>query len=500
MSKPAFDPSQPFEPAGGKPAFDPSKPFEGASGDYLSDVIKNAGQELKSMVPTPQGVAEMAKNVGALTAIPSGGIPSMDDLRQMRTMAGQLPGMAKAIGEDVANTVKNPAEQFRQKPVSTALNVASVAAPFLAPEARTLEALRTEGAARASDLAQKQAIKSLEGVIGQVRQIGPEKAGELGQFALDKGIVTPMTPTSMGMNRRIQSLLGESGEQIGAARREGDIAGGAPNIPQLLTKAEKTLVPEYEGGMKSGETGQLQNAINEIAKIKDPNFTNISGKATEMNRYASENKMHQMPGATTDVANFLSRESDAALQKSVSPETWKTYEVAKQNFGNLKDIEKFFLRGEAREFAGRGMGPVSDVYHGVKDLFGNKTIAAGADTFAKMLSDPGFAKALPALSNAAKFGPASLETTHYMMRKNDPDYEKATQNFPGGGSSAMVQGGPDTIMAQVVSNPLLAEWGPLFQESMQRGPKAVTATHFTLMQKDPRYNQQFMQSQNEENR
>lgn len=442
------------------------------------------------MVPHAPDIQQELQALNALTSIPGGaGLPSLGDVRALGNVASQVPAGLKAMGSDVLNTVTHPVEQFRQKPIGTALNAASVAAPFLMPEAKTVQGALEEGATRASRLAQEQSIKSLEGAIGQVRQLGPEEARAVGQLALDKGIVSPFTPTSLGMERTLQGELGKSGETIGALRQAGDVAGGAPEASLLKNNIAAELTPKYETGMRSGEMGSLKHALEEVGKIEKPSFVANAEKATEMNQYAAGNKMLQPTGAFTDVANTLSRTNNEALQKALTPEQWQAYQSALNDFSGLKAIEKFFSRGEVRELAGRGSGLLTDLYKGTKDVIGHKALAAGADTFADMLSSPAVAKALPALVTAAKAGPAALDVTHSILQKNDPEYAEQTKDVSSQASN--VTNSPESIVAHVISNPKLAPYGPMFQDANQRGPQAVIANHFTLMQRDPAYNKAF---------
>lgn len=475
------------------------------------NALENAKRIVTSLPQTAEAIGKGALAVGSLpsdlVSYPVQKLMGQQDTalsRDAGTLGNLVVGGGKGLGEE-ALKYKHPIEQFKQNPIDTAIDIGSVVAPFLAPEAETLEAGTNEAALRASRFAQEKAVKSLEGVMGQVRQMGPESAREMGQFALDKGIVSPLTPSSLGMERKLGGLLGETGEDIGAARAAGDVAGGAPTATDLMAKAKAELGPDYASGMKVGEQRSLGNAIDEIAKIKGPSFQNIADKATEMNQYASANKMLQAPGATTDVANFLSRENNEALQKALTPEQFSAYKQALSDYGSLRDIQKFFVRGEARGLAGRGQGPLTNLYHGISDTIGNKSMAAGADTVAKMLQSPAVAKVLPVLSAAAKAGPAALETTHYMLQKNDPEYAATTQNMAGqvddrstkqvppDNDTQGVFSGVSTILRNLSMHPDLAPYMSIFKQG-DSNPNSITTNHFILMQKDPNYNKAYSQA------
>lgn len=510
-------PFVPDTPASGGGQFVPDAP---EWSDIPGNIVKGlaeAPSELTNIVKglaTPWPMRAMQAAQGAAAQYAAGKAPS--------ALVGGVPGGPVAsglvdtaknwgAGELLSGDVSGAGQQAKQNiiehPIKSALDVATVAAPFMAPEASTVEGALKEGATRASRFAQEQSVKSLEGAIGQVRQLGPEEARAVGQLALDKGIVSPFTPTSLGMERALNSELEKTGAEIGASRAAGDLAGGAPSAAELQSTIEGRLANRYGSGMRSGETGSLEKALDEVGKIgkpevgigpvEGPSFVRNAEKATEMNAFASKNKMLQPTGAFTDVSNALSHENNAALQKALTPEQWTAYQGALNDFSGLKSIEKFFSRGEARELAGRGSGMLTDIYKGAKDVIGHKALAAGADTVANMLSSPAVAKSLPTLINAAKAGPAALEATHSILQKNDPEYAEQTKDFASVPDNASVQNSPEAIMAHVASNPQLAPYESMFQEASQRGPQAVVANHFTLMQRDPAYNKAFtMPNQN----
>jgi hypothetical protein len=127
-----------------------------------------------------------------------------------------------------------------------------------------------------------------------------------------------------------------------------------------------------------------------------------------------------------DIGGMLSHENNAALQQVLSPQEFQAYQGALKDYSTLSKVQKLFERGESKEWAGGAHGgPVTDIYQGLKSTLGRRTVAAGADTFAKALQSPAIARVLPVLSEAAKRGPAALAASNFVLQQQDPEYNKA---------------------------------------------------------------------------
>jgi hypothetical protein len=361
-----------------------------------------------------QGAAVSGKPLQALRGVPGAPIVegAVDTARDY--------GAGELLSGDVSGAGQRAKTSIVEHPIKAAIDAATLAAPFLAPEAKTAQGVLENATMRAQRLAQQQALKAMEGTRGQIMQIGPEAARDLGQFALNKGIVSPLKG-EIGMERALNKLEQEAGSQIGASRTAADLAGGAPDPSVLMQNIKATLEKKYGTGMRVGERGALKNALSEVEKIGKPSFVANAQKATEMNQYAKGlHQINQPSGALTDVANILSRENNAAIAKALTPEQLSAYKTALSDYGSIETLQEFFLKKESRELAGRGGG----IIRGVKDAFGHKTAALAADKVAGLLSHPSVAKVLPALTTAAKMGPGALEMAHFMLEKKDRNYAR----------------------------------------------------------------------------
>lgn len=465
--KPEFDPSKPFDPiAAAKPAFDASQPFEPIG--YMSDVGHNAMKEVGDMVPSPEDALEKAKNIGALTSIPSGGIPSMDDLKRMGSMASQTPselaGIVKNLGSSLYRTATDPSEEFRQRPVSTALNVVSVAAPVL-NELRGPAATAGEYAGRFGE----NQMGKLHGTSqAQFRQLGRENFAPAMRSSYEMGDAN-LLQGSIGREQMINERIAGLGDEIGNVRADAAAAGPAMTPQEMADAIRQRVIADFSpGGKHFDEAGSFEKNLSNIKSMPEGGIENFADRASAIKRGAAENKMRLPVNAETNVANEMSHVNDAEIAKRLSPEMQEHYELLKDEFGNAKALKPMELRAEGREALGPSpntmFGAVKSVAH---TLVGGPKLGAQAGFGAESL--------LKGLSNMPDLPSGALAATNVADK---------------------VPGEQGAVMEHVQSNPALGKWRDLFQNAMQRGEQAVTALHYILQQNDPDYNKAFTESQN----
>lgn len=262
MSKPSFDPSQPFET--GKPAFDPNKPFEasgtdsgqpqGPSWEEMGALSK--AEAMVRMVPaafqmTPQGKlanyvadnpTETFPLVGAavLSPLGPGGMAAGAGLGQVaKRMVDIKTGRQAAPAMDDPNATlfpSSPMTMFKES---------------LAPMAQTaMQGLpEVEGVKKGVQAAAQGLARRGLGIKGALlKRIGIDKAEEVGQTMLDKGVIKPFSSTRMTL-KRAEGLAETEGEKLGQGLMALDDA-GVPSIePQKLADhVYQNIRPKYSGG------------------------------------------------------------------------------------------------------------------------------------------------------------------------------------------------------------------------------------------------------------
>lgn len=151
-------------------------------GGYWSDVRKNAVEGIKEF---PHAIYGMAKTGADIfnAGTPFGplmseiqmaqGVPYSDTTQAQGTRSAinlfkNAPGAVLDAVKDVGHTIAHPVDTFREKPIGTALNVASVAIPAIrgARKLFAAPALEAAGEAAAPSLFQKGAAKVTSAMFG----------------------------------------------------------------------------------------------------------------------------------------------------------------------------------------------------------------------------------------------------------------------------------------------------------------------------------------------
>lgn len=434
---------------------------------YWSDVGRNALKEVGNMIPSPEDALENAKNMWALTSIPSGGVPSLDDLKQMKKMGmeapGQIVGMAKNLGGSLYRTATNPSQEFRERPVSTALNVASVVAPML-NKLRGPAATVGEYAGR---MGENQMGKLHGASQAQFRQMGRDYFGDAMRSSYKMGDAD-MGLGSIGREQMIKERIGQLGQELGDIRAQANAAGPKMTPQQMRKAIEGRVASDFApGGKYFDESSNFNKQLQNIEKMPEGGIENFAERVTDLRQNAKTNSMRLPVNAETNIAKEMAAINDAEIAKRL-PQQAEQYGMLKDEFRNAKSLDPMELRGEAKE----ALGGASNTLFGTAKNIGH-TLIGGP----KLGAHLGFGAeaALKGFANSAGL-PSEMIGAVNLADK--------------------VPGQQGAIIGHVETNPALSQWRDLFQQAMQRGQQAVTAVHYTLMQKDPDYNKTFTESQN----
>ncbi len=419
------------------PSWDTEPPKPEELGPQWKDLPKNALQGVKEAPQTALGMAEMAKTGSDLISPTAWGKSAGQALAGTplgETDTGQALGAVKQGVKSTLNTAREELPKIAQDPLSYAKNqviehpistAASIVMPLAAPEESV--AMNTAGN-YAKRFGQNQAMKALGGVRGQISKLGVPESRELAQYALDKGLVSPLTGP-IGMEEKVASGLEGAGGKIGEARKAADVVGGAPQLPEILAKVKQDLADKYGSGLHKGEMGGLNKAREELAKGGTGTFSGNAQKATDLNQFAAKQNAIMRPStASGDVADIVSNMNNEALQKALTPKQLEEYNSALTDYSALKKIDKLVLKGEGREMTGRGGASIGKtIYDKTADSFGNRTSAYVGSKLGDMLKSPVMAKYLPTLVKAAGTSPKNLAAIHAMLQQADPEYRDLTK-------------------------------------------------------------------------
>lgn len=251
----------------------------------------------------------------------------------------------------------------------------------------------------------------------QARQLGktPLEAHNamraIGQYALDKEIVSPTTGLG-GMLEKNNSLMKEVGKNLGSYREMADKLAGEIDPKDMVKEVRKALDKKYmrtvtnaEGeesgprGAYGGQAGAYQRALQEVEDA-EKSHSGIAEAATELNHAANKAAKNMQPETPfTDVANELSRINNARIKQLIGQENAAKYEQALREYGVNKKIAnalKFKSSGEVKRF-GPG-STASNLAQKAMDELGYRVGAKAANKLSTAIkNNPSVAGNLPSL-------------------------------------------------------------------------------------------------------
>lgn len=120
---------------------------------------------------------------------------------------------------------------------------------------------------KARNSASSRWFQATGGTLQNAKELGPEETLRLGRFAREGGYVTPLN-SAESQARNIEKGLKESGAKIGELRSVGELYGDAPPAQKIVQIIKQDLGPKYKTGLRSGESKDLEKAIQEIMKLE----------------------------------------------------------------------------------------------------------------------------------------------------------------------------------------------------------------------------------------
>lgn len=231
----------------------------------------------------------------------------------------------------------------------------------------------------ASKIATDTAIKQAEGSRGQITQLAPEIRKKIANYMYEHGYMKPTTG-SIGVQEGVTAANDAAGAATGAARKTAAARGAKVDVEGLKKELAEQLGPQYASGVRAGQAGQLQNAIDEVGKLgasADP--SRVARTASFLNREAAGQKLYQPTSAMSDVANRTSAANNAAIEKVLSPAEQAAYAAAREEYGITQPLGKMLARGDVKDMTSRGgIGLYSDLKNKVMDTVGNKALGSAA--------------------------------------------------------------------------------------------------------------------------
>lgn len=332
-----------------------------------------------------------------------------------------------------------------------------------------------------------QGWQALGGTKPAGKEIGEDASNALAKMGRDEGIIVPYA-SAKEMKANLAPIKQAQGETIGALRKEGDLAGAAPELDDILAKADSKYGRRFSKGKEAGSKREFLRAKDDVNELRPstpktiqepalvqepsagpqqmelvdrgfaelfpknpsestlrtvmndvpnpaypaarPTTTDLAAKATDMNAFARNEKNMLRPNtATTKMADVVSSMNDTNLVQSLGSTKGQQYVEGLDRFGKLEDANQLLEGLRAGQKVGNDGLPMSRL--GMLSQGVNKIAPSSARTHwyhklsQKLQTDPqSFGRNRDVLFRAMKDGKASLNSTIYMLQQQDPEFKE----------------------------------------------------------------------------
>ncbi len=307
--------------------------------------------------------------------------------------------------------------------------------------------------------ADEYAASALGSERGTIKNLGDEEVDNLGRYALDNKLLTPLSNTKQ-INARNEAVMKKAGEAMGGVREQVDDALASTFNPGVAAqRMENELGGFWRDPINKGETNQFDNILesiknrgkNDISLADAQKLKEKIGKvANWKNKQTITDKERMAREAYGIINNYIDESTDVASDLMNQPGLKDTLKNAKKNYSGAKGAATLLENKMAREkgnkmfgltdhilgagavaaspaTGGLSLAPVA--YVGGKKLlekYGSQTAAIGFDKLGDMVkNNPNmFGKFSGVLSNAASRGKNALGATHFMLQQTNPEYRE----------------------------------------------------------------------------
>lgn len=483
MAKFVFDEEQPK-----KLVFDEEEP----------SILKNAVTDVKDITKGMAALGDKAANVPLdfLDSINQIGRTDFNELpivKDVGATADAIVEMPRALWNRGKEIVSDPVGSFKEKPVSTVLDVASVAVPALKAAKLSSLAKIAEGAAPSLEkLAINRGMKALGRTKGTLNTSADRKIAEnTARSMLEEKVITPLA-TSDDMLARSKSIHLKALNDLDNFL---STRGGGIDSHVMIKKLNELRPKKADGTWLSGgmyeETNKaIDKAIDTVRShgdkltFKDANSlktffqkstkTPYQGTAAESDigkgiaaktREAVDETLEERAKSVAD-PDMTFRSNYASPDEAVSQV--KEFFKNKKLFGTTADAAESLDRKIGSEFGNKQFGLTDTIIAGggvgagaltepvtaagtvatilakkVAEKYGNQILASGAWKGAKLLrstadkveklakSNPqALGKYAAPLQKATMGGAGGVAVADWVLQNNDPEYREMIRNLP----------------------------------------------------------------------
>jgi hypothetical protein len=480
---------------------DVSTTDEGPTLDW--EVLKHAynkarNQERKDLEKDTKdnpGVS-LAANIGGSIVSPINKITKGMSLAKGGAAIGGIYGLGGSDADNLADLAKDTA--IGGAIGGTIGKVADVASPYIEKGVTAVGNAAKSGAERFG-------ARALGAERGTIKSMGQDKVQQLGRYALDEGLLTPLGSTDDIISRNAAKQA-EGAGKMNSVYSQIDEAGASTFNPlEVAGKVDEKIGGFYRSPINKGETAQLENTLESILTRGADNIplTEAQVLKEELGKVANwKNSLNitDKEKMARDAYGIVNKAIDDAAQsgaEKIGVEGLKeTLQQGKSLYGSSKGAEQLLENKLAREQGNKLIGltdwgvlgaggaatamtggaaaiPTLALYGAKKgaEKYGAQIGALSLDAFSKKLL------ASPQMLNLYQKSPAAFQNMAQKLYDQIPkSADQGSQNFnQTHNKEAMIQKTQGTKYQQVLAN------------AAQKGDASFAAAHYVLANRDPKY-------------
>ena len=527
MNKPKFNPNQPFDVA--KPKFDPSQPFQGKDQDIselesglrglaqgasfgFSDEITGAIESALSNKSYEQArnesraaykdaeeanpISYNAGNIGGAAA--TAFIPGLGEMNIAKAAAlGGVSGLGASSEDSVGGQLIDTAKGAG---IGAAVGkIADIASPYVSKGISKLSS-------SANDTAERLAARSLGAERGTIKKLGQDKVQELGRYALDEGLITPLSSTDDIIERNLAKKAAGSSKMNEVYSAIDDAGKSSFNPLEVATKVDEKIGDFYRSPINRGETNQLENTLESILMRGEGNIPlseaqilkqELGKVANWKNNINITDKERMARDAYGIVSSHIDDAVESGAKEIGSDGLLETLKQGKQLYGNAKGADELLTNKLAREQGNKLFGLTDSIATGSAATAVGPTglLAFPAKKVIESYGPQSAAIALDKVSKALLKSPqmsAVYKSNPMLFQKIASKFESSLFGQP---MAAETPENSAEQKAPIEKNDLIqrtqgSRYSKLLQDAAARGDQSFNAAHFVLSRRDPEYRKQ----------
>lgn len=490
-----------FEGAGAGPIGDIKLSDDGPSLDWeiLRDAYKKARdkerQALKKDSKDNPGISATAEIAGAI-ASPLNNIMPGASLAKQGAVIGGVTGLGNSEADDLSGA---GLDTLKGAGLGGVLGkVADEATPYIEKGVKKIG----EGA---GDLAERFAARALGAERGTIKKLGQGKVQDIGRYALDEGLLSPLASTDdvIARNMAKQAQGGQMMDEVYSAI---DNAGASTFNPlDVASKVDESIGGFYRSPINKGETNQLENTLESILMRGDKNIPlkeaqalkqEIGKVANWKNNLTITDKEKMAREAYSIVSKAIDDAAETGAKSIGRDGLEEVLSSGKKLFGSSKGAEELLTNKLAREQGNKIMGLTDAITGGGALGYGGMTgdwETAGAIMLGKKgLEKYGAQTAALGLNKISK----SLLKSPQMLnlyQKNPQAFQSLVQKLESNANVIQFPKAAERQDQTSVNKDLILQktqgtkYQKVLQDAAAKSEQSLAAAHFVLAGRDPIY-------------